>query len=434
MDMQDGRIGQAYRAFFQAVRDSAGTSGIIRAASQIFNAPVLFVDQYFRVSSLYPNISIGEPMWDYAIAHKSIDRSKIWPLLDECIGKRDEFYSTFYANTGTCMQFPRIFGEVVIDGTVMGHVIIFLGGKPMEIHDLEITDILIDALYIKIQGLARGATNWNLSMSSKLRDLLSPATPPQLTRLACETLGKSMAPGYAILATPIGPLAAQRAFAQHAVLQLQQQHRNVVPLIHNDVIITLMGEVKPAPDDFYPRLEETKFVGGLFSFFREHELVSGLSGYFTQLDQVYAHYRQAVLTARLALALNAEKSAVFTDYMPLPLILSALEREPESAFVLPILGKMQDYDAAHNTEYFETLRVFSLSMHNKGQSALRLSIHKNTLLYRLDRIRELFGILYEDSAVAINILLSFLILELRRSCSPEQLDALLRHPKPGDPS
>ena len=65
------------------------------------------------------------------------------------------------------------------------------------------------------------------------------------------------------------------------------------------------------------------------------------------------------------------------------------------------------YDAANQTEYFRTLQVYSLTLHNKESTARILCIHRNTLLYRLGKISELFHVPYEDQQTALALLNSF---------------------------
>ena len=85
---------------------------------------------------------------------------------------------------------------------------------------------------------------------------------------------------------------------------------------------------------------------------------------------------------------------------------------------------MRDYDKENGTAYDETMRVFSFNMHNKDRTAAALCIHRNTLLYRLGRISDLFDLPYEHDQVALNLLCSYLILELGRYGSPQALSRL----------
>lgn len=76
-------------------------------------------------------------------------------------------------------------------------------------------------------------------------------------------------------------------------------------------------------------------------------------------------------------------------------------------FVHPVLHRLLAYDEANKTEYFRTLQVYSLTLHNKESTARILCIHRNTLLYRLGKISELFHIAFEDQQTALALLNSF---------------------------
>ena len=151
----------------------------------------------------------------------------------------------------------------------------------------------------------------------------------------------------------------------------------------------------------------------LFRFFQAYDLKPGLSSSFQDLLQLRQHYRQALLSARLANSLDLGRPAVFIDLMPLPLFSAALEAEPNRTFLHPVMPRIRAYDREHGTEYEKTLRTYALCMRAREETAARLNIHKNTLKYRLERIVELFDLPVEDSWTALNLLCSALLLELR---------------------
>ncbi len=404
------RIQLAYKLFFRAAREP-GVDQIIQAAHVLFGCPVLFTDEFFRVSSMCPSHTTGNEEWDYIVRHKMMDQKRILSVMDEFLSGEKPFYKVFYASTGSCASFPRIMGELVRDNAVYGHVFVFLGDIPLQEDDFEIVRLMLDAISIKIDSRIRGMSRWNLAMTTKLQDLLSPETPPHLQDLACDILKDGVSGDYAVMTTPIGAKASQKAFAEYAVSQLQQIYRNVISVVHNGNIVTLIGEVKSHGGPRALRPETNSFVKELFQYFMEHDLISGLSNRFSDIREVYPHFRQAELTARLALESNFREPAVFMDFMPLPMFSTVLNQDDARVFLHPALAEMREYDNTHGTEYYETMRVFSLTMHNRDETADRLSIHRNTLLYRLNRICELFELPFEDRKVGLNILCSYLLME-----------------------
>lgn len=419
------RISEAYKSFFRAVQEE-GVQGILDEASRIFESPVFLADEYFSVVAMSPARPIGDREWDYLLKHKQLDREFVWRTLDEYLSGQQPFYAPFYAGTGTFAKRPRIIGEVVKDNAVLGHVVAILGDRPLQEGDLEILGLMIDAVKMKRTSRIRGMARWNEAKTTKFRNLLDPTIPAHLKEISIESLKELMPPDYSIIATPVGKKASQIAFAEYAVYQLQQTHSNVIAVIHNNVIVTLFGNV--VRSTYEQGLNEASMatVQDLFDYFGAHDLVSGLSNCYSDLEDTYTAYRQAVMAAEITMKLQRRENGIFMDYMPIPIFLSALKEHPPQTFVHPVLYHIEEYDREHGTEYFETLRVFSLNMHSRDKTASQLGIHRNTLLYRLGRISELFNLPYEDRQIALTLLCSFLVLEIYRYGTSEVIETLIR--------
>ena len=419
--MSSERMALVYEKLFLAVCDQ-NMNKVVTAICEIFQMPVLFVDEYFHVVSMQPTGPIGDPEWDEIHRTMAMNQAQIFRTLDEFLSGQQAFYQPFYAATGSCADSPKVFAEGVQDDTVHGHIIVFWQGDPPTEEDFHIISMAVDAIRLRIATRIKSMGSWNLALSTKLEDLLAPNTPRHLEQLACEAISKTMQPEYTICVTTIGALASQRAFAEYAVHELQQLYRNVVCVIYDNAIVTLYGGTSRhgsgAP------MQETAMADRLFQFFGAHNMICGLSDSFTDPRETRAHYRQALLTARLAMKLGRGTSTTFSDLMPLPIFLSVLEKDPPETFIHPAIFKMREYDATYGTAYDETMRAFSLHMHNKDRTATALNIHRNTLLYRLGRVTELFDLPYEHEQTALNLLCSYLILEPNRYGSSQEMGKL----------
>jgi hypothetical protein len=414
-------MAMVYEKLYKAVCNQ-NMNNVVAATYEIFHKPMLFVDEYFHVVSMQPAGPIGEPEWDEIFKNKAMNQEQIYRILDEFLSGKEAFYKPFYACTGSCADSPRVFAEVVQDSTVHGHLIFFWDGEPPVEEDFEIIGLALDAICLRIASRVKSMGSWNLALSTKLEDLLAPSTPPHLEHLACEAISKTMQPEYTICVTTIGALASQRAFAEYAVHELQQLYRNVICVIYDNSIVTLFGGTGRHGSG--TPLNHTSMADNLFRFFGSHNMICGLSDSFTDPAQTRVHYRQALLTARLALKLGRNTSTTFSDLMPLPIFLSVLEKDSADTFIHPAIFKMRQYDQENGTAYDETMRMFSFNMHNKDRTAAALCIHRNTLLYRLGRISELFNLPYEHDQVALNLLCSYLILELGRYGTPKDMSRL----------
>lgn len=68
-------------------------------------------------------------------------------------------------------------------------------------------------------------------------------------------------------------------------------------------------------------------------------------------------------------------------------------------FIHPMLRRLVDYDRQHGTAMLHTLHVYLMQENNLNETAAALYIHRNTLVYRLRRIRSLLQLDLDDATV-----------------------------------
>ncbi len=66
-----------------------------------------------------------------------------------------------------------------------------------------------------------------------------------------------------------------------------------------------------------------------------------------------------------------------------------------------------------------TLRVYFASGANVSRAADRLLLHRNSMTYRLERVRELTGLEFRDHRVGLAMQLGLLAIEKERSTNDE---------------
>jgi purine catabolism regulator len=66
----------------------------------------------------------------------------------------------------------------------------------------------------------------------------------------------------------------------------------------------------------------------------------------------------------------------------------------------------------HETELAKTLSVYLQLRNDINKTAKKLHVHRNTLIYRLNKIRDLAGVEIDDPEVAWRFQLIFRVLEV----------------------
>jgi PucR family transcriptional regulator, purine catabolism regulatory protein len=108
----------------------------------------------------------------------------------------------------------------------------------------------------------------------------------------------------------------------------------------------------------------------------------------TELDALRAALREA----SVALHLDDPEPIRDVDTLGLPGLLAGIRDElGAEGFVTQVLGPVLTYDARESAQLTATLRAYLAHGCRPGPAAEELCIHRHTLAYRLDRIRDLTG-------------------------------------------
>lgn len=103
-------------------------------------------------------------------------------------------------------------------------------------------------------------------------------------------------------------------------------------------------------------------------------------------------YRDAVQARDLAVRLQTDTPLYIGDLGVYQLILSLNDREKLTEFYKHILGTLIEYDMRQNADLVKTLEAFFTCHGNLSQTAEMLIVHRNTLLYRMNRINDIADI------------------------------------------
>ena len=92
-------------------------------------------------------------------------------------------------------------------------------------------------------------------------------------------------------------------------------------------------------------------------------------------------------------------------------IRSIIHTQIDGAVVHPALHILQKNDEENQNDLYKTLRVYLQKNCSLAHTAQALHLHRNSLLYRLNRIRTLTELNFEDERVLEYLRLSYIVLE-----------------------
>lgn len=127
---------------------------------------------------------------------------------------------------------------------------------------------------------------------------------------------------------------------------------------------------------------------------RPHTGVVGVRASFREAEQALAMGRRVLGPGRVV---------SFAD-LGLHRLLFAVSGQPELGdFFEDTVGPLVDYDRRTGADLMATLDAFFLCLGSPTETAHRMHLHRNTVLYRLRRIEEVGGLKLDDAATRLNL-------------------------------
>lgn len=142
-------------------------------------------------------------------------------------------------------------------------------------------------------------------------------------------------------------------------------------------------------------------------------LIGGVSGPAMSLADWPAFYQQALQAMELGQRLKINQVVDF-DSLGIYRLLGRLENIPAVVeFTKQVIGPLAQYDEQHRSALVQTIDAYFNHHGNISQTAESLFIHRNTLLYRLDRIQELTGHKLDQANMRLALQLALKLWQLR---------------------
>jgi purine catabolism regulator len=147
--------------------------------------------------------------------------------------------------------------------------------------------------------------------------------------------------------------------------------------------------------------------------FPKDNLIGGLSGPARTLADWPAVYGEALQAMQLGQRLKLYKQVVEFGSLGVYRLLVELEEQPAvRKFTTEIMQPLIDYDAEHRGSLVKTVQAYFDHHGNISQTAESLFVHRNTLLYRMDRIQELTGLQLDQSNMRLALHLALKLWQL----------------------
>lgn len=148
------------------------------------------------------------------------------------------------------------------------------------------------------------------------------------------------------------------------------------------------------------------------------EFHCGISNHFTCLWDISIAYEQAFIAVELAKRLKKSTVASesqrfvceFRDFWIYHLLATGIKAAPvvyKNSFLFIAVDALRKYDAAHNTDTVNLLRVYLENERKATAVSALLHMHRNTVLYHISKIESILGESLDDPEIRLKLQLAF---------------------------
>lgn len=145
---------------------------------------------------------------------------------------------------------------------------------------------------------------------------------------------------------------------------------------------------------------------------REPNIYVGIGPSVKRMKDIYNSYEKAYTAYQLTKTAIPKNILIYEELGVYKILADAKESAIYPAFVRETLGKLMDYDKENDTEYMKILEAYFENECSILYTAGALYCHKNTIAYKVNKIKDILGYDILSNENRTKIMLSIYILRL----------------------
>lgn len=405
--LENQHVVTGMRLFLDALFNDEGLQGICDVAYSFLGNPIFVVDNSYKYMAISTGTVADNPLMAKETAQGQIETEGIEFIrrskLDDQVRNSNR---PFYLHNPVHDR-GMLIGPIKINAIEVAHVMMYEQNRPINDDDFELIHRLCRIISIELQKKDFYKRNKGTMYAYFIGDLLeNNAGNIEQSKERLETLGYRLKEDLFILSISDKYNTASEARQEMIVSDIQSMIPGSLYVIYQNTIIFLINGCSEKDNHRFINPKVDKYL-------QSNGLIAGLSNCFRNIQEIRKYYEQSLKSAQLGLKMKNEPGLYRYEVMTIFHILEICESKDYNLldFCHPALLVLKAYDEEKNTDFFNTLYQYLNFSQNTQQTANYLHIHKNTLLYRIDKIKKITGNPLNHGDELIKLHFSFKILE-----------------------
>lgn len=194
-----------------------------------------------------------------------------------------------------------------------------------------------------------------------------------------------------------------------------QQEQDLIIYSRQKQIIILVGGHFHQPEDIAMIKELTKkMIRVVEKNVSDVSLKAGIGKQYSHIMDAHDSFYEAQAALRILKNISSNKIVShYNDYMLRHFLNRNISPDERDSFITEVLGHLLAYDLENQSELVTTLEVWINNRLNIAQAARELFIHRNTMLYRISKIKDLLQLDLEEPTELLSIQIALSLLDIK---------------------
>lgn len=413
--LQENRFASQINHLSHISSSSRGMQALIDEASRMLDAPIIVIDTSYRLMVM----STGNIEGDDAqleeqrnigtLTEQNLMRMRRDRIFEYIRKKPDRMLYCIAPDSAHWWMNMLVY----VHGIEVAEIGIMENSRKFTEYDIELMKHLRYLLSMEIQrGQAFGA-NFGVAHGLLVSDLLEQKfTTIDVIRHRTKLLGWQSAPLHRVMT--VYPKIHQNDVPKHFRRKCEILASQITRVLgtaywragENDLVFIIpLNKVVP----------DISVTNRLSDLLKSNQMMAIISNPFASLLDVRKGYDQTAALYKLREYFVGESPVYrYEDQYILHIAAILHETHDLRSFYHPYVLMLKDYDAKNHTEFVKTLYEYLTYIDNPNLIAKHLHIHKNTLYYRINKLKELFPVDLNDGKTRLHIQLTLELMRLDR--------------------
>ncbi|MCR5777935.1 MAG: helix-turn-helix domain-containing protein [Lachnospiraceae bacterium] len=375
---------------FNILHNGYGLETLLKTAYKYLNNQIVVCDSSYGVLSSYPELDDTENL------ETKNNRLTVRARYAEDMEQKkvtERIYHSVYPFATKFDDYPYlwIFESIRIKHAVVGYICIRCNEREHTESDLELIHALTKMVSIQLQKDDSYRNPQGIKYDIFLKELFERHYDEEMANEQLSLIGIKPSNYYFIVTCSFTKNTQRLMAYHHYIHQITNIFASCVTGIFGNRFVTLV------PSDTMAALDEMT-EKRLKTFLTMNHMIATVSHVYDKLTESYAYYFQCQGLLSQRLNLFNECPIIYYNDHYLWHILSALNKPAlAEASINPSIKFMQKHDEQNGTNYISTLRAYFENKRSAPATAAALFIHKSTLFYRFEKMKQLFQIELDNS-------------------------------------